>query len=281
MKKLIALFSTSLIIGFSGALMPGPLLTMVISGSARRGFWEGPALVLGHAVAEILIVVALAAGLSRLLKRNLVAGLIGLLGGAFLLWMGFDIVRSAWWGTVSLEQATGVEAGLQLGPIITGIVVSISNPYWVLWWSTVGASYVAASVGRGPLGLGSFYLGHILSDLSWFSLGIIKSPFKVIHDKPVEVQIRFDKKVAGYIKEKIWHHSQKIDPKEDGSIIFLAEVAGTDEVRHWVLSWGKNGEGIEPGTLRQEIAQEMSDCLGKYAPESAEVEKIRPDLSNS
>jgi threonine/homoserine/homoserine lactone efflux protein len=104
------------------------------------------------------------------LKRNLVAGLIGLLGGAFLLWMGFDIARSAWWGTVSLEQATGAEAGLQLGPVITGIVVSISNPYWVLWWATVGASYVALSLARGPLGLGSFYFGHILSDLSWYSL---------------------------------------------------------------------------------------------------------------
>jgi len=170
MTKLIAIFTTSLIVGFSGALMPGPLLTVVISGSARRGFWEGPALVLGHAVAEVLIVVALAAGLSRLLKRNWVAGLIGLLGGAFLLWMGFDIAGSAWWGTVSLEQATGAEAGLQLGPIITGIVVSISNPYWVLWWATVGASYVALSLGRGPLGLGSFYFGHILSDLSWYSL---------------------------------------------------------------------------------------------------------------
>lgn len=170
MTKLIAIFTTSLFVGFSGALMPGPLLTVVISGSARRGFWEGPALVLGHAVAEFLIVAALAAGLSRLLKRSLVAGLIGLLGGAFLLWMGLDIARSAWWGTVSLERATGAEAGLQLGPIITGIVVSISNPYWVLWWATVGASYVALSLGRGPLGLGSFYLGHILSDLSWYSL---------------------------------------------------------------------------------------------------------------
>jgi threonine/homoserine/homoserine lactone efflux protein len=170
MTKLIAIFTTSLIVGFSGALMPGPLLTVVISGSARRGFWEGPALVLGHAVAEVLIVAALAAGLSRLLKRNLVAGLIGLLGGIFLLWMGFDIARSAWWGTVSLEQATGAEAGLQLGPIIMGIVVSVSNPYWVLWWATVGASYVALSLARGPLGLGSFYFGHVLSDLSWYSL---------------------------------------------------------------------------------------------------------------
>jgi threonine/homoserine/homoserine lactone efflux protein len=186
MKKLIAIFTTSLFVGFSGALMPGPLLTVVISGSARKGFWEGPALVLGHAVAEILIVVALAAGLSRLLKRNWVAGLIGLLGGAFLLWMGLDIIRSAWWGTVSLEQATGAEAGLQLGPIITGIVVSISNPYWVLWWATVGASYVALSLARGPLGLGSFYFGHILSDLSWYSLvALLITKGKALLSQPV------------------------------------------------------------------------------------------------
>jgi len=186
MKKLIALFTTSLIVGFSGALMPGPLLTVVISGSARRGFWEGPALVLGHAVAEVLIVAALAAGLSRLLKRNLVAGLIGLLGGAFLLWMGFDIVRSAWWGMVSLDQATGAEARLQLGPIITGIVVSISNPYWVLCWATVGASYVALSLGQGPLGLGAFYFGHILSDLSWYGLvALLIARGKALLSQPV------------------------------------------------------------------------------------------------
>ena len=186
MTKLIAIFTTSLFVGFSGALMPGPLLTVVISGSARRGFWEGPTLVLGHAVAEALIVVGLAAGLSRLLKRNLVAGLIGLLGGAFLLWMGFDIVRSAWWGMVSLEQATGAQAGLQFGPIITGIVVSISNPYWVLWWATVGASYVALSLAQGPLGLGSFYFGHILSDLSWYSLvALLIARGKTLLSQPV------------------------------------------------------------------------------------------------
>jgi len=170
MTKLAAIFATSLFVGFSGALMPGPLLTVVISGSARSGFWEGQALVLGHAVAEVLFVAALAAGLSRLLKRNLVAGLIGLLGGAFLLWMGFDIARNAWWGTVSLDLAVGTKTGLQVGPVITGIAVSISNPYWVLWWATVGASYVTLSLGRGPLGLGCFYVGHILSDWTWYSL---------------------------------------------------------------------------------------------------------------
>jgi len=91
-----------------------------------------------------------------------------------------------WWGTVSLEQAIGVEAGLQLGPIITGIVVSISNPYWVLWWATVGASYVALSLARGPLGLGAFYFGHILSDLSWYSLvALLIARGKALLSQPV------------------------------------------------------------------------------------------------
>jgi len=50
----------------------------------------------------------------------------------------------------------------------------------------------------------------------------MRSPFRVIHDRPVEVTVRFDKKVAGYIKEKIWHHTQRIEPHKDGSIIFSA-----------------------------------------------------------
>jgi predicted DNA-binding transcriptional regulator YafY len=102
----------------------------------------------------------------------------------------------------------------------------------------------------------------------------MQSPFKVIHDKPVKVTIRFDKKAAGYIKEKIWHHSQDIEPqKKDGSIIFTAEVAGTDEVKHWVMSWGKNAEVIEPKFLRQEIASELEYCIEKYEEISEDVEQ--------
>ena len=165
-----AILSTSLMVGFSGALMPGPLLTVTISQSAQRGFWQGPLLILGHAIAELALVLALTAGLSRLLKRKAVAGLIGLLGGAFLLWMGLDIARSAWWGTVSLSLASAERSGAQVGPVVAGALVSVSNPYWILWWATVGVSYVALALRQGPLGLGSFYVGHILSDLSWYSL---------------------------------------------------------------------------------------------------------------
>jgi len=102
----------------------------------------------------------------------------------------------------------------------------------------------------------------------------MQSPFKVIHDKPVKVTIRFDKKVAGYIKEKIWHHSQEIEPQKYGSIIFSAEVAGTDEVRHWVMSWGKSAEIISPDFLRHEISLELRDTLTKYSDRAAIADKV-------
>ena len=102
----------------------------------------------------------------------------------------------------------------------------------------------------------------------------MQSPFRVIHDKPVNVTIRFDKKVAGYIKEKIWHHSQNIEPQKDGSIVFSAEVAGTDEVRHWVLSSGNKAKVLKPIYLREEIAGELTKCLDKYSAEARKADRL-------
>jgi threonine/homoserine/homoserine lactone efflux protein len=142
---------------------------VTISQSARHGFWAGPLVTGGHAIAEIAAVAALAMGLGKVFKRNLVAGLIGLLGGGFLLWMGVDTARSGWVG-IALElepREMGIGAFASVG---AGVLASISNPYWVVWWASVGASYVVLALRRGLPGLGAFFLGHILSDLSWNSL---------------------------------------------------------------------------------------------------------------
>jgi hypothetical protein len=57
------------------------------------------------------------------------------------------------------------------------------------------------------------------------------------------VKIRFSPEVAGYVKESTWHESQKITDQKDGSVIFEAEVAGTEEVKLRVMSWGVEGPG--------------------------------------
>jgi len=168
---LVSLAVTAFLVGLSGALAPGPLTAMTISESARRGFRAGPLLTLGHAIAEGGVVAALALGLNRVFQHGAVAGTIAAVGGCVLLWMGSDIARSAW------ERRMGLADGNAMGQAVTagshvrnGILVSISNPYWVLWWATVGATYVVLALGYGVLGLVALFVGHIMSDLGWLSL---------------------------------------------------------------------------------------------------------------
>ena len=178
------IFGTSLIVGYSGALMPGPLLTITVSESVRRGFWVGPLLVVGHGIAEVLLLIGLALGLSRLLAFGFVKGGIATAGGLVLLWMGYGIVRAVWRREVSLKLAAVAEAPPTNRHVFTGAVVSVSNPYWIIWWATVGASYVAWSLSAGPVGLLSFYTGHILSDLTWYALvaGIVAGGGRQLSD---------------------------------------------------------------------------------------------------
>lgn len=146
----------------------------------------------GHAVAEVAIVAALAVGLSELLQQEFVVAIIGLLGGIFLLWMGYDSVTSAWRGSISLNSVNGRAQGITgLGSIPAGILTSIANPYWFLWWATVGASYVLLSLEHGSAGLVAFYSGHILSDLSWNSLLalVVASGRRVMRDRAYRTMI--------------------------------------------------------------------------------------------
>jgi predicted DNA-binding transcriptional regulator YafY len=80
----------------------------------------------------------------------------------------------------------------------------------------------------------------------------------------MHIKIWFSPDVAGYIKEKIWHESQEIHPQDDGSIIFEAEVAGTDEIKFWSMSWGSKAEVLEPESLKDEIREEAEVIIERY-----------------
>lgn len=95
----------------------------------------------------------------------------------------------------------------------------------------------------------------------------MRTSFGVFNGKPQRVRIRFAADVAGYIREKNWHASQKILPQKDGSILFEARVAGTDEIKFWVLSWGAKAQVLLPKSLRDEILSEASAMLENYQTE--------------
>lgn len=196
---LAAIFVTSFGVGFTGALMPGPLTTLVVRESMQRGFWAGPLLAAGHSLIELALVVGLALGLSRFLTEDPVKAGVGVAGGLFLLWMGVYIMtrppeQPAAVGRLSLANNPGTAAysnswrRRRLRSLTSGetaskslprtaavlmsaaIVVSVFNPGWVAWWASVGSAFISQSLEQGAAGVASFYIGHILSDILWLTL---------------------------------------------------------------------------------------------------------------
>ncbi len=166
LAAVLGIFISSFTVGMSGALMPGPLMTLTITESSRRGFWAGPLLIAGHAVLEGALLVLLLAGLGPILRRDMVVGAVGLVGAGILLWMAAGNLLAL----PRLKLQLTASGGGGRSPVLAGALVSLSNPYWVLWWATVGITYLNLSQRYGTVGLVCFYAGHILSDLLWYSL---------------------------------------------------------------------------------------------------------------
>lgn len=166
--SLWGIFIGAFIVGFSGALMPGPMLSVTISSSIRKGYLAGPLIVLGHGILELTLIIAMVLGLKDFFSNPVVSGFIGIFGGCFLAWMGYGMIKSGIKKTVSLKNQEGIDnRGKSL--ILTGIVVSITNPYFVIWWASTGMELVRQSYVFGIAGILIFFAGHILSDFLWYS----------------------------------------------------------------------------------------------------------------
>ncbi len=168
MFSLFSIFVGAFVVGLSGAMAPGPVLTVTISESLKRGFKAGPLIVLGHAILEIILLILIAAGLGPLFQHPVTTTVVLWAGGLVLLWMGGRMLMT---NRRMTEEALNVQAAdSAYGPIVAGIVLSVSNPFWIIWWVTVGMGFVTQSLQFGVIGLLCFYCGHILADLAWYSL---------------------------------------------------------------------------------------------------------------
>lgn len=166
------LFITAFGVGLSGAMMPGPLLTATIVSTARHGFMAGPLIVLGHALLELALLIALLAGFSTILLLPRVGQTVAVVGGSFLLYLGYSMLKDTVQGRLVLPdgQPDQVSSAPLMHPAMAGVLISVSNPYWILWWATIGLSYLTIAWKSGTSGIISFYSGHILADLLWYSL---------------------------------------------------------------------------------------------------------------
>ncbi|MBI4830996.1 MAG: LysE family transporter [Candidatus Lindowbacteria bacterium] len=165
MTNLVAIFFTSLVIGFSGAVMPGPLSTLTLKESLGRGKTAALWLATGHSFCELLMVGVLVSGLSQFMKGDPVLGAVGLIGGAMLVWMGAGALRQARPSLNSADNSVSVSGPHNL--LVGGAAVTVANPYWFGWWLTAGLALTLSAAKAGAAGVAAFYLGHISADFLW------------------------------------------------------------------------------------------------------------------
>ena len=151
---------TAVVISLSGVMAPGPITAITI-GKGSKSPYAGALIAIGHGIVEFPLMVAIFYGLGYLLNSFYVKSAIGLLGGLFLLVMAFNMFRSV--KQVELNPNKDSRS-----PIIDGIVLSLGNPYFLIWWATIGATLILRAVNFGRLGFLTFALVHWLCDFFWY-----------------------------------------------------------------------------------------------------------------
>ncbi len=168
----LALGFSAFLVGLSGAMSPGPYLTVTITRTLRDGRLAAFLMLVGHALLEALLLIGFAFGLQEFLKRPSVAMGMALIGGTVLLWMGYGLLKGALTGTIAADLQAAEEPSA-FGPVLHGALVSLSNPYWTLWWATIGVKLAADGLAIGPVGVVAFFIGHELADVAWYAFVIL------------------------------------------------------------------------------------------------------------
>lgn len=171
--NLFEIFGNSFLVGLSGAMMPGPLLVVALARTPSRGPSTGPLVTVGHGIVELFTVAILAFGLAAIVKQEpMIARVIAVVGGAALLLMSLSMLAEIRRGIKAPAAVQNIATAPRVGGIRLireGAVATISNPYWFVWWATIGSALVITSLKSGAIGAPVFYVGHILSDLVWYS----------------------------------------------------------------------------------------------------------------
>lgn len=93
----------------------------------------------------------------------------------------------------------------------------------------------------------------------------IASAFGIVRgEEPFRVRLRFSPTVAAYIRERVWHRTQRItDYLPDGGVELELETAGWKELVRWILSWQPDVQVLEPARLRERIREKLTQGLAE------------------
>jgi threonine/homoserine/homoserine lactone efflux protein len=152
----------SFLIGLTGALAPGPTLVATIQSSMKHGWTTGPKVSAGHVVIETFVFLLIVIGASAAAVRF--SGSIALVGGMALIVFGILTIRES--RTPLSENQSGT---LINNPYLAGIITGVTNPYFWIWWLTIGSALLLQMMEAGMMFGLIFMIGHWMADAGWLT----------------------------------------------------------------------------------------------------------------
>jgi threonine/homoserine/homoserine lactone efflux protein len=149
----------AMLISLSGVMAPGPI-TAVSIGRGNQSPHAGALVAIGHGVVEIPLMMFIFYGFGYLFQLVQAKLIIGFAGGVFLVLMAVGMFRSV--RQVELNSRTYGHS-----PIVAGILLSLGNPYFLIWWATVGTALILRSGSFGILAFFIFAFAHWSCDFLW------------------------------------------------------------------------------------------------------------------
>jgi len=162
-REVIEILAMAFTIGLTGALAPGPTLVATVNSSLKSGWTAGPKVALGHALVELFVFLLIVLGLAAAAQQY--SHFIAELGGFALIAFGLLTVKGSKRATLTAPASNNAQ-----NPYLAGVLTSAANPYFWIWWLSIGSAMVIDGLRGGLILACLFMIGHWGADFGWYTL---------------------------------------------------------------------------------------------------------------
>ena len=175
-----------IIISASGVMSPGPLFAANITYGLREGVKSGIKIAIGHSIVELPLVILLGIGVFSLEIFPEFRTIISIFGAITLfVFAGIQI-------KTILKKNKNISIKPKQGPIVTGIVLSALNPFFIVWWLTIGFKLISdAMLIWAFAGILIVFVFHIWMDFAWLGITafLASKSRKIISNRNYKIMI--------------------------------------------------------------------------------------------
>ena len=162
MTEIIEFAIIVIVISASGVMAPGPLFAANISYGLREGAKSGIKMAMGHTIVEFPLVILLGIGVFSLETFPEFRITISIVGAITLFVFALVQIRTV------LQNNKNITSTPKHGPLVTGIILSALNPFFIIWWLTIGFKLISdAMLIWAFSGIVIVFFLHIWMDFAW------------------------------------------------------------------------------------------------------------------